>query len=505
MEITRYQLFKALRQHLKLSERRNIAFEQNKTAKYFLWVGVAFTILYLMFLSVPLSMAANESRWIYASELMYGISPLILTVDFFFRFIAQQTPTQLIKPYTLLPISKYACIDCFLVRSMLSVGNLIWFALFIPYALMSVVFTEGLVATLGFLLGFYLMIVFNSQWYTLARSLINTHIAWWALPLGVYALVYSPWYVGPNAGFEQLCNTYAHLGVWFPGWNILAYIVILCMIAGIFFLNRRLQYRLIWAELGKAETTKLRHASKFSFFNRFGECGEYMKLEARSIMRNKNLRKTFIFANVFVLLMSLMVSFTDVYSGEFMTIFWCIYNFAIYGAMVLVKVMCYEGNYIECLMVRKENIISLLRAKYYFYSAMLVIPLLLMTPTLVTGKCTWLMLVSVMVFSAGVIHFVFLLMAIFNKQTMPLNSKFIGKGSMENNYLQIVVEMCVFIVPIILIKVLEALLGSTLCYSVILSIGLWFILFHPGWIRFIYNRMQRRRYENLEGFRATRL
>lgn len=503
--MTRYQLYKELRRHLNLSERRNIAFEQNKAAKYFLWVGVAFTILYLMFLAVPLSLAANESRWICASELMYGISPLILTVDFFFRFIAQQTPTQLVKPYTLLPISKFACIDCFLVRSMLSSGNLIWFALFIPYALMSVVFSEGLCATLGFLLGFYLLIVLNSQWYTLARSLINTHIAWWLLPLGVYALIYSPWYVGAGAGFDRLCETYAHLGRWLPGWNVLAFLALLCLIAVVFFVNRRLQYHLIWAELGKTETTQLRHASKFAFFNRFGECGEYMKLEARSIMRNKNLRKTFIFANVFVLIISLIVSFTDIYSGEYMTVFWCVYNFAIYGAMVLVKVMCYEGNYIECLMVRKENIISLLRAKYYFYSAMLLIPLLLMIPTLLTGKCTPLMLVSVMLFSAGLIHFLFLLMAIYNKQTMPLNSKFIGKGSMENNYLQIVVEMCVFIVPIILIKVLEALWGATVSYCVILAIGLGFILTHPVWIRYIYNRMQRRRYENLEGFRATRL
>lgn len=502
--ISRYSLYRELRRHLTLADRRNVAFEQNKAAKYILYIAAAFVILYLMMFGVILALAANESKWLEASTLMYGISPLILTADFFVRFIVQQTPTQLVKPYSLLPISKFACIDCFIANSVLSLGNLTWFAMFIPYVIMAVIFSEGVVASLGFLFGFYLLIVINSQWYSLARTLINTHIAWWALPAVVYAVMFSPWYIGKGAGFERLCDTYAHLGEWLPGWNILAYLCLFALLALLIFINRRVQYHQIWAELGKVEQTKIRHASKLAFFNRFGETGEYLKLEAKSIMRNKNLRKIFIFACIFILIISLIVSYTDVYSGEYMTIFWCIYNFAIFGAMILVKVMCYEGNYIECLMIRKENIISLLTAKFYFYSTLLLIPFILMIPTLITGKCTLLMLLGVMMFTAGVVHCLFFQMAVYNKQSIPLNTKLIGKGGMENNYLQIVVEMIVFIVPIILIKVLEALFGSTVAYSIILCIGILFILGHPLWIRNIYNRMQKRRYENLEGFRASR-
>ena len=503
-KLSRFSLYRELRKHLKLSERRNVAFEQNKAAKYILYIGGAFVILYLMMFGVIFALAANKSNYLCASELMFGLSPLILTVDFFARFIVQQTPTQLIKPYSVLPISKFACIDCFIANSVLSWGNLTWFAMFIPYVIMAVIFSEGLLASIGFLFGFYLLIVINSQWYSLARTLINTNIVWWALPAVVYATVFSPWYIGKGAGFDRLCDTYAHLGEWLPNWNILAYLCLFALLALLIYINRHVQYRQIWAELGKVEQTKIRHASKLAFFNRFGETGEYMKLEVKSIMRNKNLRKVFIFANVFVLIISLIVSYTDVYSGEYMTIFWCIYNFAIYGAMILVKVMCYEGNYIECLMTHKENIISLLSAKYYFYCALLLIPFILMIPTLITGKCTILMLLGVMVFTAGVIHCLFFQMAVYNKQTIPLNTKLIGKGGMENNYLQIVVEMIVFIVPIIIIKVLEALLGSNTAYAIILCIGALFIIGHPIWIRNIYNRMQKRRYDNLEGFRASR-
>ena len=482
--MTRYEIFKALRKHAKLAERRSIAWQQNKAAKIFLMIGAGFTIAYLMFFAVILALAANSSTSVTACELMYGFSPFILAVDFLCRFLMQQTPSQQLKPYSLMPLRKYDCVDCFMANSLLSTGNLIWFAMFIPYAIMSIVFVEGIWVTLAFLLGLYLMILINSQLYMLIRTLINNHIAWWLLALLVYGLIFSPWIV--NLKIDPMLD---------------ALLVLLCVLIAI---NRKIQYSFTWKELTEAKATKIKHVSQLSFFDRFGEVGEYIKLEVKSIMRNKNMRTSFIFANAIVLMFSLIISFTDVYDNPFMNTFWCVYNFAIYGAMILVKVMCYEGNYIDCLIVRKENLISLLKAKYCFYSALLLIPLILMIPTLIMGKYTLLQLVAVMAFTAGVEYCVFMQMAVYNKQTMPLNTKFIGKGSMENNSMQIVVELLVFFVPIVFIRAAVAILGDMWGMVVVLVVGLLFIFFHPWWIRNIYQRMMKRRYVNFEGFRSSR-
>ena len=61
-KMSRWETIKTLRRHTKLSEERNVAFAQNKVAKVFGYVMFAFCILYLMFLSIPLAMAANSSR-----------------------------------------------------------------------------------------------------------------------------------------------------------------------------------------------------------------------------------------------------------------------------------------------------------------------------------------------------------------------------------------------------------------------------------------------------------
>ena len=500
--MTKYELFKALRLHKKLSERRSVAWQQNKAAKILLMIGAGFTIMYLMFFAVILALAANNSTTVTACELMYGFTPFILLIDFLLRFLMQQTPSQMLKPYSLLPLRKYDCVDCFLATSLLSSGNLIWFAMFIPYAIMSIVFVEGIWVALAFLLGFYLLILINSQWYLLMRTLINQHIAWWGLALFVYLLLFSLWII--NLRIDSMMDMYACFGDRLSHGNLLFFILLAALLVLLIAINRRVQYKYTWKELTQTQATKLKHVSRLPFLDRFGETGEYVKLEVKSIMRNKNMRNSFIFANVIVLVLSLIISFTDIYDNRFMNTFWAVYNFAIYGAMILVKVMCNEGNYIDCLIVRKENLISLLRAKYYFYSAMLLIPLILMIPTLIMGKYTLLQLLAVMLFTMGVEYCVFLQMAVYNKQTIPLNTKLIGKGGMENNSMQVVVELLVFFVPIIFIMLATSLFGETAGMLVILIIGLLFIVTHRIWIRNIYQRLMKRRYVNFEGFRTSR-
>ena len=500
--MTKFELFKALRLHKKLSERRSVAWQQNKAAKILLMIGAGFTIMYLMFFAVIMALAANNSTTVTACELLYGFTPFILLIDFLMRFLMQQTPSQLLKPYSLLPLRKYDCVDCFLATSLLSSGNLIWFAMFIPYAIMSIVFVEGIWVALAFLLGFYLLILINSQWYLLMRTLINQHIAWWGLAIFVYLLLFSLWII--NLRIDPMMDTYACFGDRLSHGNVLCFALLVILLVILIAINRRVQYKYTWKELTQSKATKLKHVSRLPFLDRFGETGEYVKLEVKSIMRNKNMRNSFIFANVIVLMLSLIISFTDIYDNRFMNTFWAVYNFAIYGAMILVKVMCNEGNYIDCLIVRKENLISLLRAKYYFYSAMLLIPLILMIPTLIMGKYTLLQLLAVMLFTMGVEYCVFLQMAVYNKQTIPLNTKFIGKGGMENNSMQVVVELLVFFVPIIFIMVATGLFGETGGMLVILAIGLLFIATHRIWIRNIYQRLMKRRYVNFEGFRTSR-
>ena len=499
--MNKFQLFRTLRRHIKLAEKRSVAYEQNKVAKVLIYIGGAFVVLYLVFIAIMLALIANVSTSQTPYEFLFGLLPFFLVVDFFVRFVSQQTPVQLVKPYSLLPISKYMCVEMFVLSSVVTPNNLVWTAVTVPYVLMTTLFSDGLAASLGIIVSFQLFVTINSQWYMLVRTMINQSLKWWILPVVVYAVLFSPFYFDSIGALFDISSS---LGWGFTFWHPLYYIVLLLVLGAFIEGNKRLQYRLTYMESANAGDAKLRSVSEFRMFDRYGQTGEYLKLEIKSLMRNKNMRKSFVFSTLFAVVLSLVVSFTDLYQDDFSKIFWVAYVFLLYGANTLIKIMCAEGNYIDFLAVHKENIMQLLKAKYFFYSSILVLPFLLMLPTVFTGKHSLLALFSMMCFTAGPVYCLFMQMAVYNRQTMPLNTKFISKGNVENNYFQLVALLVAMFLPVVVISVLRISFSEVASYSVLLVAGIAFIMTYNLWIANIYRRFMKKRYKNMESFRATR-
>lgn len=78
------------------------------------------------------------------------------------------------------------------------------------------------------------------------------------------------------------------------------------------------------------------------------------------------------------------------------------------------------------------------------------------------------------------------------------------KAGLKTNYIQLVLVAIVFIVPNILVNILQSLFSENIAYVTMLLIGLGFIGTHRLWLRNVYNRLMKRKYENLEGFISSR-
>ena len=214
-------------------------------------------------------------------------------------------------------------------------------------------------------------------------------------------------------------------------------------------------------------------------------------------------RSQFILGVVLMIVFSLLLSFTDVYDSVFMTNFICIYSFVILGVMTLTRIMSVEGNYLDGLMSRKESILSLLRAKYIFNCLILIVPLLLMIPTFVTEKISILMAITYAFITAGPIYCMLFQLAVYNKKTLPLNTKLTGKNG-GGNFIQTLLSNAAIFLPIILDAILCGIWGEETGLIIQLIIGMAFVLTSPLWIRNISLRFMKRRYENMDGFRDSK-
>ena len=497
--MNKLQLFFLLRKNTKLSEKRNPMFEANQYGKLFGYIGIA--IVAIEFIAIGTFMG-----WIAAKDdepqILFFVLPFLMIVDLFMRFMTQQTPLMLVKPYLLTPISKYTAIECFLTSQILDTGNLFWMTIFLPYTF--IVWCGGMTtwAALGMLLLFHLIVVVNSQWYLLVRTLINQSMWWWALPTIFYGSLILPMFLLPDSVLDKIFDGIGDfVGDNAFSWWTFALFVLLFVV--LFAINRNLQMRLIYNEISKNEKTKLKHVSEFQALNRFGQIGEYLKLEIKSTMRNKAIRSRFIQGVCIIMLFSLIIAFGSVYNSSFERNFWCLYAFIFFGSVNLIKVMCPEGNFIDMLMVHEENILTLLRAKYYFYCAMLILPFLFCLIPVFAGKYSILMVLAYMLTATGPVYCMLFQMAVYNKTTLPLNDKITGKNQMENKW-QAIVSMIGFFAPVALVMLMQAIFSEEVAYLVLILIGLSFTLSEPYWMRNIYRRMMKRRYDNLEGFHATR-
>ncbi|NDW13156.1 hypothetical protein D0T50_09645 [Bacteroides sp. 214] len=493
-------LFNELRKHSKLAAKRHPMYDKNKFGKYFAYFMAVFWIGYLIFFGVTFAKGfANAAPSIEPYHVMNKGLIYVLILDFFMRFSFQKTPTQEMKPYLLLPIKRKRLIDFLLIRSGISGFNYLWLFMFVPFALLTITRFYGIAGVFTYVLGIYLLILLNNYWYLFCRTLFNENFWWLLLPVSIYGAL-----LGVEFAFDfPFADFTMNLGEGFIDGDILYFLGVIACIALMWFINRSIILRFAYSELNKVEDTKVMTVSEYKFFERYGELGEYLRLELKMLFRNKRCKVSLRTIAIIVVFFSLILSFSDAYDGMFMKNFISIYSFVAFGTVILTQIMGFEGNYIDGLMTRKESIYTLLRAKYYFYCIMVIIPFILMIPAVVMGKLSLLGTFALAFLSIGPVYFCLFQMAVYNNKTVPLNEGVTGRQS-SGTGLQNIISICSFMIPILLVYLLNALFGETVALWILLFIGIAFVATADFWIKNIYNRFMARRYRNMEGFRDTK-
>lgn len=74
--------------------------------------------------------------------------------------------------------------------------------------------------------------------------------------------------------------------------------------------------KLIYNEINKVEDTKVKHVSEYKFLDRYGEIGEYMRLELKMLLRNKVCKTALRTVFLVVIAFTCILSFTEAYDGQ---------------------------------------------------------------------------------------------------------------------------------------------------------------------------------------------
>jgi len=496
--MTKYQLYRLIESTEELKDKRHPMFEKNKFMKFLAWFMIAYYAALLLMMGVSLGFGL-KGDYSAAYHRLDGGFFYLLIIDFWMRFMMQETPAQKAQAYALLPIRRSFLMKSYLIRSMLSWGNLYWGFFLIPFGLISVAPLAGWWAFLGWLLGYWLLFVFNGLCYLFVRALCMKHMLWFLAPLAIHAAIVCICVIPDHNILRVPCVMFMN---GFVQWQFLPYLIVFVLIGFAYWANYKLQMGMVYNEIGKKEEVQLKNVSQFKVLNRYGAMGEYLKMEIKLRMRNKQVRTQFFVGLGLIVFFSLMLYFTDIYDGGFMKSFICLYNYVILGVMTLITIMCYEGNYIDGLMSRRDSVYELLRAKYYFNSALLLLPFIFILPLMIIGKISVWMNLGYLFFTVGVLYPCVFQLAVYNKNTLPLNAKLTKTNS--GTMTQSIISMVILFLPLAFEKLFVLLMGPIWGYMPLIVLGIAGLATHRLWLRNIYSRMMVRRYENMEGFRASR-
>lgn len=475
-------------------------YEKNRFGQFFIYLGIALWMGYLMFFAVFFAFTLNGES-VEPYHLINGVLILFLIMDFCLRIPFQKTPSQEIKPYLLLPIPRRKLIDMLLIRSGLSGFNFFWLSFFVPFAILTVARFYGVTGVLTYSLGIWMLMLANNYLFLLCRTLIAGHKAWLALPVGLYG----GWLAAMLIPEESpLLTLFVDLGEGFITGQLLTFAGCGAVIAALWYTNHRILQKTLYNEINKVEdtTVQVKSVSEYRFLDRYGQLGEYIRLELKLLLRNKICRNQLYMVLGCTSMFSLILGFTDTYTGLGKD-FFIIYNFQLMAVMFLSTLMSYEGNYIDALLIRRESIYTLLRAKYLFYSAAQLIPFLLLTPGMVKGSISLPLCLGWLFFTPGPIYCLLFQMAVYNSKTIDLNTKMMS-GKNVGSGMQNLVSSASFIVPFVFYFLATLLVGETYAPWLLMAIGLVFILASPWWLKQVYRRFMKRRYQNLEGFHQSR-
>lgn len=498
--MNKIKLYQMLRRQDQLKDLRNPMFDKNRFMKIlgvFMWLYYA---AILMFLGVTLAMGMRGTyNGVAAFHVFDGGLVYVLVVDFWCRAFLQESPSQRVRPYTLLPIPRSFLLHVYLLRSGFSLGNLFWMFMLVPFGLCAVYPLLGWCGLMGWLVGWWLLCIVDGYLYLMVRTLCMRHVAWWLLPVAVHAALLCSMLLPASNWLDMPCTTFLYEFALCRAWP---FVLTAGVIALLYWLCYRLQGIVVYCDISKEEDSPVKASTRLDFLSRYGQLGEYLKLEVKMRLRNKTLRYQFIMSLVAVLLLSGILFFSDIYDAPFMKSFICLYDYLVPSTITLVCIMCHEGNYIDGLMSRHGSIYQLLRAKYVFNACMTILPALLLIPLMVSGKVSVWMNLGYMLFTQGVVVPMLFQLAVYNNNTLPLNTKL--TGSKQGNTMQQIVSMVALFVPIGVENLGRVCLGPVWGYVPMMALGVAGIATMPVWLRFTYRRMMARRYINMEGFRATR-
>lgn len=416
--------------------------------------------------------------------------------DLIFRFFLQHLPVLKVQPYLHLPVRKRLIIHYLLIKAFLNVFNFFPFLIFIPIATSQIVGNYSVFQAWVWVLSvFFLILTNNYLMIFLKKQLV-------AKPkiVGIFGLIVlvlgllDHFQVILVSDFSAKIFDYIILNSYLIFIPVFLFVIV-------YYLNFSfLKSHMYPEEINIRKSKKVDSISDFKYFKTFGQIGEMMSLDLKLIWRNKRTKSIVYMTPLFILYGFFFYpnpQFKDLLSFKIFI------GWFITGGMMfnyLNYAFSYESNYFDAILAHNIDMNKYFRMKFTMGILISTFCYLITIPYVYFGVDILLVNTAMYFYNIGLLSFILLYMATFNKSRMDLSkgAAFNYQGMGTSNLLAMIPAM---LIPV-LIYLLFAAFGFPLFGVAVNGLfGLIGIMFSKTIMEKLVQQFNKRKYIMANGFR----
>ena len=445
---------------------RNPAFGANLVFKILTYFGLFYMATILM--GLPFALYYYSKEELQADPLLIFCKFFVYywAVDLVIRYFMQQMPTQNIKPFLTIGITKKKLVNYTMLRILTNFfnwGNLLFL---IPFAGLLgfdggysgiAIFTFVLSIILIFYANNFLNIMLNGKdWVVFVVFGLMAVFA----GLDYYKVV-------------SLSSLSEKVVYWFYSKPYMIFIP-LATASLLGYLAYRQIYETFYLDKGLELKKAVGKTENIEFLNRYGVLGTFINNDIRLLRRSKAAKSALI-GSVAFLFYGLLV-FNRAYQNDFMQLFSGI--FATGGFMMLFgqRVPAWDSSYYPLMMTQNVPYKQYLRGKWSLIILAILVSMILCTAYLFVSLEFYLTIMAAGLYNLGVNSYITLLAGAYNKKPIDLNSSAKSFGGGGNNFNMKIMLLMIpqLIVPVVVFgisKYFFGIYGGVLSLAVLGIIG----------------------------------
>jgi hypothetical protein len=418
-------------------------------------------------------------------------------VELILRLLMQKLPTVSFRPFLMMNIRRKSIVQYLMFRSLINFFNLLPLFLLVPVTVNMVSGNYSAMATSGWFLAVFLLMITNHFLAVYLKWLLNEAEFGFLILLGVMAVLFCINYFGIihlTGAMGQLLDFILR--------NPSAALLMVILPLSLYLLNYRFLLSQMFINLVSAKK-KEETIRDYSWLDKLGETGRFIALELRLIWRNKRPRSV-------VMMTILMFGYgLLIYRGEggkqppeFIFILGGIMMVGLFSISYGQFFPAWHSNYFSMLMCQRLKMKEFLQSFYRLVTVVSVACYFITLPyAFLYTKIIYTHL-AMLFYNLGVNVPIIFFIGLFSKKRLDLNQSSVmnyqGVGAS-----QWLAGLPLLLIPMGLFYLVNTLADATTGYFFLGSIGMMGILLHPFIIRYFSKEYLKKKHQLIANYKNS--